>query len=84
MGEDGSHWQQDVLFEGSPPAMTTTIYDNERKSFSKLDFAALVDIGYELKLSVPKIVVQTGSQTKTVGEAVSLTVQASGSGVLSY
>ena len=84
MGEDGSHWQQDVLFEGSPPAMTTTIYDNERKSFSKLDFAALVDIGYELKLSVPKIVVQTGSQTKTVGEPVSLTVQASGSGVLSY
>ena len=30
------------------------------------------------------ISVQTGSQTKTVGEAVSLTVQASGSGVLSY
>jgi len=34
--------------------------------------------------SPPMISVQTGSQTKTVGEAVSLTVQASGSGVLSY
>ncbi len=34
--------------------------------------------------SPPMISVQTGSQTKTVGEAVSFTVQASGSGVLSY
>lgn len=34
--------------------------------------------------SPPTISVQTGSQTKNVGEAVSLTVEASGSGVLSY
>ena len=53
MAENGSHWQQDVLFEGSPPAMAYTSFKNKRKSFSKLDFAALVDIGYELKLPVP-------------------------------
>ena len=34
--------------------------------------------------SPPAISVQTGSQSKTVGEAVTMTVQASGSGVLSY
>ena len=56
LAEDGSHWQQDVLFEGSSPAMTTTISNNERKSFSKLDFASLVDIGYELKLPVPLLI----------------------------
>jgi formylglycine-generating enzyme required for sulfatase activity len=56
MAENGSHWQQDVLFEGSPPAMTPTTSKNKRKSFSKLDFAALVDIGYELKLPVPLLI----------------------------
>lgn len=53
MAENGSHWQQDVLFEGSPPAMAYTSFKNKRWSFSELDFAALVDIGYELKLPVP-------------------------------
>ena len=56
LAENGSHWQQDVLFEDSTPAMTPTTFKNKRKSFSKLDFAALVDTGYELKLPVSLLI----------------------------
>lgn len=67
----GGHWRQDVLFEGEPVSMAPNFAFNERKEFTELDFAALVDIGYIVSppsvgpLVITRVV--TGGGTVTLG-----------------
>jgi hypothetical protein len=45
---DDAHWGTDVRSDGQPPAMAPVLWNGTRTPFTRLDLAALRDVGWEL------------------------------------
>lgn len=49
---DGGHWNDSVTIDGLETAMDTTINNGDRKLLTRLDYAGLEDIGWDVDQSV--------------------------------
>lgn len=52
---DGGHWNDNVTIDGLETALDTTITNGDRKLLTRLDYAGLEDIGWEVDQSVYNI-----------------------------
>ena len=60
----GGHWRDGIVFNGQETALDPIISTGTRKNYTRLDFAGLADIGWELApAQTPKGLVATGSTT---------------------